>query len=366
MNTMTVNMASFSAGGDEVYDLIGQYCAPCGSHALVIGGPVAISKARAAMEKAMENSTVSVSEWIYFGDDCTWERVEELIKDDRVLAADMIFGVGGGKAIDTAKMTAGKLNKPFFSFPTIASTCAAVTSVAAMYTPDHKFLGVGEFNHPAAHAFINTRIIAESPWIYMWAGIGDSIAKYYESRLSARGQDVGYTNEMGIIITGMVNDPLMRVAVQAVQDNKAGKDTREVREAILHIIISTGFASLFLDVDTNSSAAHAIYSGLLELPQTHVGHYHGEIVAFGLLVMFLMDNDSDSFEKVYEFNRSMGLPLKLADLGVTVDELVPVCEKACTTPDVRVMPYQVTPDMFRRAFLKLEQYNQKVVDKGEM
>jgi glycerol dehydrogenase len=365
MDTVTINMASFSIGGDEVYQLAGRYCAPYGKHAVVIGGPVAIAKAKDSLEAGFRDSQVQIDHYIEFGTDCTWERVEELCADGRIKEADMIFGVGGGKAIDTAKTVAGKLDRPFFTFPTIASTCAAVTSVAAMYSTEHRFSGVGEFHHPAVHAFINARIIAESPYVYLWAGIGDSIAKFYESRLSARNLDVGYVNEMGMMITCMVNRPLMDIAVQAVNDNKAGKDTRELREAVLHIIVSTGYASLFLDVDMNSCAAHAVNFGLVELPSLRTGHYHGELVAFGLLVMFMLDGNQKDLETVYAFNQSMGLPVRLSQLGLTLNDIGGVCEKACTTLDIRIMPYKVTPGMYQEAFRKLEEYNKKK-DKGEM
>lgn len=139
MDTVTINMASFSIGGDEVYQLAGRYCAPYGKHAVVIGGPVAIAKAKDSLEAGFRDSQVQIDHYIEFGTDCTWERVEELCADGRIKEADMIFGVGGGKAIDTAKTVAGKLDRPFFTFPTIASTCAAVTSVAAMYSTEHRF-----------------------------------------------------------------------------------------------------------------------------------------------------------------------------------------------------------------------------------
>lgn len=33
------------------------------------------------------------------------------------------------------------------------------------------------------HAFIDTEIIAKAPAQYMWAGIGDTYAKYYEATI---------------------------------------------------------------------------------------------------------------------------------------------------------------------------------------
>jgi glycerol dehydrogenase len=54
--------------------------------------------------------------------------------------ADMIFAVGGGKAIDTCKCLGDKTGLPVFTFPTIASNCACCTSVAIMYKEDGSFL----------------------------------------------------------------------------------------------------------------------------------------------------------------------------------------------------------------------------------
>ena len=52
----------------------------------------------------------------------------------------MVFGVGGGKALDTVKCLCITDDKPVFTFPTIASNCAACTSVSIMYNSDGTFL----------------------------------------------------------------------------------------------------------------------------------------------------------------------------------------------------------------------------------
>ena len=50
----------------------------------------------------------------------------------------MIFAVGGGKAIDTAKAVAHRQHKPYFTFPTVAGSCAAAASIATIYKEDGK------------------------------------------------------------------------------------------------------------------------------------------------------------------------------------------------------------------------------------
>ena len=75
----------------------------------------------------------------------------------------MVFGVGGGKALDTVKCLCIPDDKPVFSFPTIASNCSACTSVSIMYQEDGSFLKPHFFVRPVMHAFIDTEIIAKAP-----------------------------------------------------------------------------------------------------------------------------------------------------------------------------------------------------------
>ncbi len=358
MEKYFVQIPNYSIGSDDVYDDIARFCTPYGRTAAVLGGETALSKARESLAAGIENSGIEVTDWIIYGKECTFARAEELMSLPAVKEADMLFAVGGGKAIDTVKVMAGKMKKPFFTVPTIAATCAAVTSIAAVYCEDHRFDSMYDAAHPPLHAFINERIIGEAPPEYLWAGIGDSIAKYYESRLSVRNRNILHTNEMGVTISGMCADPLMRNAVKGYKDAQNKLVTEELRETVLNVIVSTGFASIFLDPDYNTAVAHSLTYGLVELPQVEEKHMHGEIVSFGVLVLLMMDGQTDSFEKVYKFNKKMGLPVCLADLDVTWEELDTVIKKALQTFDLEVLPYKVTEEMYYEALKKTEEYNQ--------
>ena len=58
-----------------------------------------------------------------------------------------------------------------------------------MYNADGSFKEPFFFTAPARHCFIYTPVIAKSPDKYMWAGIGDTYAKYFEAEMSSRGED---------------------------------------------------------------------------------------------------------------------------------------------------------------------------------
>ena len=55
--------------------------------------------------------------------------------------------------------------------------------------------------------------------------------------------------------------------------------------------------------------------------------------------------------------KSIGLPTKLADMEVSVDEIEPALDSAVTKYDIEVAPYKITKDLMRQAILDLEEYN---------
>ena len=177
--------------GEDAYDAVPQICGEFGKTAVIIGG----NKARAAAEEDLRKSCkgkLEITDSLWYGDDATFENADALKQHESVQKSDMIFAVGGGRAIDTVKKTAGEMNKPLFVFPTLASNCAPVTAVGAYYYPTHAFRSVWYAHRPSYHTFINTRVIAEAPTEYFWAGIGDALSKQYEVEFSSRGDELSY------------------------------------------------------------------------------------------------------------------------------------------------------------------------------
>lgn len=147
-----LHLPSYSVG-KEVYNQIGKICKPYGTKVLVIGGKKALSAAFDKISKNAADGGLDIIGKEIYGTDCTYEAVERLAALPSFQEADMVFAVGGGKAIDTCKCLCIECEKPVFTFPTIASNCAACTSVSIMYHEDGTFFKPHFFTHPAAHAF---------------------------------------------------------------------------------------------------------------------------------------------------------------------------------------------------------------------
>lgn len=225
-----------------------------------------------------------------------------------------------------------------------------------MYHPDGSLREYSFSKIPPNHIFIDTEIIANAPVRYLWAGMGDTMAKHYECTISSRNDIPAHSDAMGIALSTMCAEPIVRWGRQAMDDCRAHRITPELTEIIEAIIISTGFVSNFVQVDYTTGMAHAMYNGFTILPSTEKNHHlHGEVVSYGILVMLTADKQYQERDRLLRFNKSIGLPTCLADIHARPEDLPAVTEKALAGIDVRVWPYPVTQQMLIDAVMELEQ-----------
>lgn len=353
-----VHLPSYSIG-DKIYEKIGPVCESYGKKVLVIGGRKALAAAYDKIAAYVAQTNLEIIGTEIYGENCTYATVERLRALPLYQEADMVFGVGGGKALDTVKCLCIPDDKPVFSFPTIASNCAATTSVSILYNEDGTFLKPHFFIRPVMHAFIDTQIIAQAPSQYMWAGIGDTYAKYYEALISSRDERLEHFTAVGVAVSQMCRDPLLLYSAQALEDHKQGLCTYAVEQVVLAIVVTTGIASIFLTKDYtpdyNSGLAHAIFYALTAYPVIEERHLHGEVVAFGILIALLVDGQKEEFEKIYELNKSIGLPAQLSDIEIAPAQWVECLEVIPTMSDVAHYPYKVTRPMLENAMKTLEE-----------
>ena len=280
----SVTLPHYSVGPtcyDELKDAVRFY----GRTAAVIGGETALAKAGPALKAGFEKAGITITEWAVYGKDSTNANVEKIVQNPKVQAADMVFGVGGGRAIDTVKTASDIMEKPFFSVPTVASNCAPVSAIAVIYKENG---ALDHYHFPKRcpeHCFINTSVILDSPEDLFWAGIGDALSKQAESQLASRGKELTHTPLLGVQVGLVCEEPLLEYGKAALEDFRAKKVTRAFTETVLDIIVSTGITSnLVTTKDSyyyNSSLAHCFYNASMVLPAIHK-HLHGEVVSFGI------------------------------------------------------------------------------------
>lgn len=350
----TVDIPNYTIGPDAISALSG-IAENLGDRALIVGGETALEKSKEKVVQALTLHGGIDFHIRWYGGEVSYENIDTLMGEAQKNRSNLIIGVGGGKAIDTAKGLAEKLQIPIITIPTIASTCAAATALSVIYQPNGEFAEILHMDHSPVHILIDTTIIAASPWQFQWAGIGDAMAKYYESKVATRNKKISHSTQMALQISRLCAEPALKYGVKAVSDNKAGIDSPELRDVMLNNIISTGYASLLVGLDNNSAAAHGLYYGMTALPEIEENHLHGEIVAYGILFLLMMDNDQDEVRRLYPFYKEIGFPTCLGDLDLKRGDISDtVVEKALASPNMGNMPYKVTREMLLEAIDKLE------------
>ncbi len=204
--------------GIHAYDAIGKITKHFGKKVVIIGGKTALSKAKQPLLDAIAKTDLEVLDVLWYGDDATFEHADRLLKEKAVQEADLVFGVGGGRAIDTGKVVADKADKAFFAFPTLASNCAPSTAISVMYKEDKSFAGYYYLDQPPVHTFINMAVIADSPFKFFWAGIGDAMSKECESELASRAAEHFHTVLLGRAIGKTCTEPLLQYGEKALAD----------------------------------------------------------------------------------------------------------------------------------------------------
>lgn len=357
MASQNIYLPNYSVG-EDCYREIPFITRHFGKKAVVIGGKTAMEKAKGALQKGVSGSDVRLLGFLWYGGDSNFENVEKLRKNPLVQQADMLFGVGGGRACDTVKTLGDMLDKPVFTFPTLASNCASCTNLSVIYNPDGSFRQYYYQKQPACHTFVNTKIIAESPYAMFWAGIGDALSKEYEVTFACRDKALSHLPLLGLGISKTCTSPLIDLGKQALEDCENNKATFELEQVALDIIILTGIVSNCTVHENqpdprdnyyyNSSLAHCVYYGSSLIPACE-SHLHGEIVSFGVLCLLTYDNQLKERDRVLAFCRSVGLPVTMEEIGLTEADLPVVAKKASSVVEWSYVPGRPTEEKFIRS-----------------
>lgn len=350
-------------GQDELLNL-GYFIKVFGDSALLIAHKDDIERVKDKLDSTAKKFVVTFVESNFKGE-CSREevaRLQELAKENKCACT---IGLGGGKAIDTAKCVAQGDN--LIIVPTIAATDAPTSHSAVLYTPDGAFDDYAYFKQSPSVVLVDTTVIAKAPTRFLVSGMGDALSTYFEARATASsysnvnaGLPCGYREGLcgeakgtntALALAKLCYETLINDGVKA----KVSSDCNLVTPALENIIETNILLSGLGFESGGLAAAHAIHDGLTILEGTHK-YFHGEKVAFGTIAQLVLENaPKEEIEEVLEFCLQVGLPVCLEDIGVetiTEEELKEVAEKACIKEEsIYSMPFPINVDEVAAAII---------------
>lgn len=272
---------------------------------------------------------------------------------------DCIMAVGGGKVSDLAKGVAFKLLLPVVMLPTLASTCAAYTPLSVIYDEQGSLKRMDYYNRAIALTLIDPEVILDSPKELLVAGIGDTLAKWYEAdAIISHRRNLPLEVEVAHFAAKKCQHVLLakgREAVEALENQTLNQAFVDVIETIIMV---AGMVGGFGDEYGRSSGAHSIHDALTYLPESGQ-QLHGNKVAYGILVQLLIQGNRDELESLLPFYEELGLPTSLHELGLdlTIEEVGLVSEKAAASGEpIHFMKEEITPEVVSEAIYGLEKF----------
>ncbi len=267
-----------------------------------------------------------------FNSQCCDTEIKRLILLARQSNSNVIVGIGGGKALDTAKAVGHHMMMPVVTIPTSCATCACWSALSAIYTSegvaDHYLI----LDRTPDILLMDTNIIGRAPVRLLVSGIGDTLAKYYESVASTGNKTDDMTTAIALNIARYAYDTIFSLGSQAVKDCKRGRITVAIKRIIECNCVLAGLVGGFGGEKCRAVAAHALNNGFTLLHRTHA-FMHGELVAFSNLVQLALENKFSELSKLRYLHKKIALPLRLKDIGldgVTQQELRKVVKRACS------------------------------------
>lgn len=290
------------------------------------------------------------SQWYYipFGGESTMEegkRIAEIVYRN---TTDGIIGLGGGKAIDSAKLAANLTGLPIVVIPTTASTDAPCSSMSVVYDKAGNYIQSIKMRTNPDVVLVDTGVIAKAPVRTLISGMGDGLSTFYEARACKVSGTLNFASifgcEAAYTLAKLCNDLILEYGIAAKKTVEKGEWSEPLEKIVEANIYLSG-----LGFENNGLAiAHGVYNGLSSICKP-LHALHGECVAYGTLVQLAAEGAPDKeWKPLVNFYKAVGLPLSLDALGIPSADgvfLKKIAEAICTVSQhPHHMPFLVTSE----------------------
>ena len=332
-----------------------QYIKIFGVSALVVCTNGSYNRFGAKITSICDRSNCTV-EPVIVGGETTLKEIESVVDAYNNGDFDVIIGIGGGKALDTARAASDELCCPLIIIPTVASNDAPCSALAVIHDDNGAVIELRKTKRNPDVVLVDTTILIKAPERLFVAGMGDALATWFEASACRKSGAITLAGEkssdIALALSKLCYDTLIsrgHSALNAVRTGLVNYDFDSVVQASI-FLSGVGFES------GGVAAAHSINDGFSACKEaSHL--YHGEIVGFGVLSMLMLQSsEQETVDTVLDFMIDVGLPVCFKQLQIEPKEelLLKVANIACSESVMDNMPFAVTPADVVRAMVKAD------------
>ncbi|WP_339102394.1 NAD(P)-dependent glycerol-1-phosphate dehydrogenase [Haloterrigena salinisoli] len=270
-----------------------------------------------------EFEAVGVDPAVVTVEEATFGAVEDVIETAEAADVSYLVGIGGGKAIDIAKMASHHLEMGFLSVPTAASHDGVISNRGSVPDGDTRHSVAAK---PPLAVVADTEVLSQAPWELTTAGCADIISNYtavMDWRLAKRLKDVEYSE-----YAAALSEMTAEILVDNADLIRPGLE--ESAWVVSKALMSSGVAMSIADSSRPASGAEHLFSHQLDRLAPDAA-LHGHQVGVGsIMTAYLHGGEDGIWHDIRDALNSIDAPTTAAELGIddeTVLEALTTCHE---------------------------------------
>lgn len=320
------NALNYTCGYGVLNDL-GAAAASIGKKAFIIASPKAFEAAGAKIIEQLDKAGIPWEKELFagFSSESQARAYAAKVKE---AGADFIIVAGGGRTLDTAKYAASFADVMLITVPTISATNASYRRNTMAYTDDGKYISGYKNKRSPMFVFADADILGKQPLRYLYSGIIDAMARWYESK-PYRDIYPNHTHQRFAVDSAKIMYDYFTMNAEAITEAfSSGKPNDMVVETVTNIIGVCGVGANFMSDIVLQGFAHPFYNMVTNISKEHE-KMHGEIIGYGVLLQMLLEQIPEAEVKSeLKQLQKFGFDYSLRDIGIADEsELDELCEQ---------------------------------------